>query len=60
MNPMRQAASEPKDPKILKAYRLRKSAVDRIEALRIKEGQKTGKIPSAADVIENLVLATNV
>jgi hypothetical protein len=48
------------DEKILKSYRLRKSVVHKIEKVRISEGQRSGKVPSAADVLENLVLATHV
>jgi len=48
------------DKKILKSYRLRQSVVKKIEKIRIAEGQRSGTVPSAADVLEKLVLAHDV
>lgn len=48
------------DPKVLRSYRLRKTVIERIERLRIEEGKRCGKVPSAAAILESLVLATHV
>jgi hypothetical protein len=48
------------DKKVLKSYRLKRAVLTRIEEIRLDEGKRTGKIPSAAEVLEKLVLGRNV
>jgi hypothetical protein len=48
------------DKKVLKSYRLKRAVLTRIEEIRLDEGKRTGKIPSAAEVLEKLVLGRDV